>query len=455
MKKIHLILCFSIMFFLLFYDESAGINLALLGAVYSIVIYALTPKFLRSERLKVMLIFSLVSCGAFAYYGYFISFFAIVISVFLLRLFSLSKELKPILTIPLAMGQGLSFPFRFFSFKEWLPKTNTEICVQKVLAVVVIPSAFLMVFFAIYTYESDTFAIFFGNINFNFNIYEVLAISFLGFFIAFNVWNITIPSFIYSSNHHFRNDFVNEDIAQKPTFDFLDLNLERLSGVVSLLLLNVMLVFFLFSFNYEQFYVGESSAAELSGATHERVNAVILSIIMAVLVIMFYFKSNFNFDNQAVWLRRLVYIWILLNMLLVFSALIKNLEYVTELGLTYKRLGVFGFLLMALLGLALTFYKIYKRKTNLFLVNTMLWAFYGIVLACCMVNWGSLATRYNLENNKGSFDYLKSLNFNDDILKEVDPNFEKYTTSYYFSETASSSFLSKNIYYETLSKQKP
>lgn len=62
----------------------------------------------------------------------------------------------------------------------------------------------------------------------------------------------------------------------------------------------------------------------------------------------------------------------------------------------------------------------------------MLWAFYGIVLACCMVNWGSLATRYNLANNKGSFDYLKSLNFNDDILKEVDPNFEKYTTSYYF-----------------------
>ncbi len=120
MKKIHLILCFSIMFFLLFYDESAGINLALLGAVYSIVIYALTPKFLRSERLKVMLIFSLVSCGAFAYYGYFISFFAIVISVFLLRLFSLSKELKPILTIPLAMWQGLSFPFRFFSWTNFI-----------------------------------------------------------------------------------------------------------------------------------------------------------------------------------------------------------------------------------------------------------------------------------------------------------------------------------------------
>ena len=443
------------MFFLLFYDESAGINLALLGAVYSIVIYALTPKILRTERLKVMLVFSLVSCSAFAYYGDFISFFAIAISVILLRLFSLSKELKPILSIPIALWQGLSFPFRFFSFKDWVPKTNTEKSVQKVLAVVVIPSGFLMVFFAIYTYGSDTFANFFGNINFNFNIYEVIALSFLGFFIAFNVWNISIPSFIYSSNHHFRNDFANEDIVQKPTFDFLDLNLERLSGVVSLLLLNVMLAFFLFSFNYEQFYVGESSAAELSGATHERVNAVILSIVMAVLVIMFYFKSNFNFDNQAVWLRRLVYIWILLNMLLVFSASVKNIEYVTEYGLTYKRLGVFAFLLMALLGLALTFFKIHKRKTNLFLVNTMLWAFYGMLLACSVINWGNLATRYNLANKKGNFDYFKTLNFNDDILKEVDPNFEKYETYEYFSETEDSSFLSKSIYYETLSKQKP
>ncbi|WP_300672325.1 DUF4153 domain-containing protein [Soonwooa sp.] len=455
MKKLHLILCFSIMFFLLFYDETAGINLALLGSAYAIVIYALTPKSLRTERVKVMLILSLISCGAFAYYGDLISFFAIMISIFILRLFSLSKELKPVLTFLVVMWQGLSFPLRFFSFKEWVPKTNTEKSVQKVLAVVIIPSVFLMVFFAIYTYGSDTFANFFGNINFNFNFAQAFFISLLGFFIAFNIWNITIPSFVYSANHHFRNDFANEDIIRKPTFDFLDLNLERLSGVVSLLLLNVMLVFFLISFNYEQFYVGESSAAELSGETHERVNAVILSIIMAVLVIMFYFKSYFNFDKQAVWLRRFVYVWILLNILLVVSALLKNVEYVTEFGLTYKRLGVFAFLLLAFLGLVFTFLKIYYRKTNLFLVNTMLWAFYGTILACSVVNWGSLVTSYNLAHKKGDLSYLESLNFNDHILRERNPIYESKDYFQYKMKTDYSSFLSKSIYYETLSQQKP
>lgn len=110
-------------------------------------------------------------------------------------------------------------------------------------------------------------------------------------------------------------------------------------------------------------------------------------------------------------------------MLLVFSALVKNLDYITEFCLTYKRLGIFAFLMMALLGLNFTYYKIYKRKTKLFLVNTILWTFYGIVLACSLVNWGNLA------NPKGYFDYLKSLNSNDDILKEVNQTFEKYTTS--------------------------
>ncbi|MFW2136874.1 hypothetical protein ACK2M7_11440 [Chryseobacterium sp. TY4] len=109
------------MFFLLFYNETPGINLALLGGVYPIVIYVLTPKFLRTARLEMMLIFSFVSCGAFAYYGDFISFFAI------------------------------------------------------------------------YTYGSDNFANFFGSINFNFNIYEVVALSFLGYYITVNIWHISIP----------------------------------------------------------------------------------------------------------------------------------------------------------------------------------------------------------------------------------------------------------------------
>jgi hypothetical protein len=83
---------------------------------------------------------------------------------------------------------------------------------------------------------------------------------------------------------------------------------------------------------------------------------------MAILVIMFYFKSDFNFDPKAGLMKILAKIWIFLNAVLVLSAAVKNYEYIISYGFTYKRLGVFAFLLLSLVGLALTFLKIQKKK---------------------------------------------------------------------------------------------
>ncbi|MDP1238497.1 DUF4173 domain-containing protein, partial [Klebsiella pneumoniae] len=86
------------------------------------------------------------------------------------------------------------------------------------------------------------------------------------------------------------------------------------------LLLNILLVFFIVSYNYEQFYETPKTPVQLSEETHERVGAVILSIIMVLLVIMFYFKSAFNFDPKAKLMQLLAKVWIVLNTVLLFSA---------------------------------------------------------------------------------------------------------------------------------------
>lgn len=135
-----------------------------------------------------------------------------------------------------------------------------------------------------------------------------------------------------------------------------------MSGVISFVSLNILLIFFIITYNYEQFYEVSKTPAQLSEETHERVNAVILSIIMAILVIMFYFKSDFNFDLKAGLMKISAKIWILLNAVLVISAAAKNFEYIVNYGFTYKRLGVFLFLILALTGLALTFIKIQKKN---------------------------------------------------------------------------------------------
>lgn len=236
---------------------------------------------------------------------------------------------------------------------------------------------------------------------------------------------------------------------------FLDIDSERMSGVISFVALNILLLVFIFTFNYEQFVEVPKSPSELSVETHDRVNAVILSIIMAVLVIMFYFKGKFNFDRKAGALKLLAKIWIFLNAVLVISAFAKNSEYVLSSGITYKRLGVYAFLVLSFIGLILTFIKIKHQKTNAFMFNQMSWYLYGMVLAASFINWGNLATVYNIRNDKGSFDFYKSLNYNDELLMNTYPNeFEKTTKPTEISNEQNKSFLSKIIYYQTLKLQK-
>ncbi|WP_435526037.1 DUF4153 domain-containing protein [Chryseobacterium indoltheticum] len=204
---------------------------------------------------------------------------------------------------------------------------------------------------------------------------------------------------------------------RKSTFSFLDLDIERMSGIISLILLNVLLVFFIVAYNYEQFYEVIKTPNQLSEETHERVNSIILSIILVILVMMFFFKSAFNFDPKAGLLRLLAKVWLFLNAVLIFSAMVTNTEYITSYGFTYKRLGVYAFLLLSLIGLILTFYKIQFKKKNAFLFNSMSWCFYGMVLVCSFINWGGIITSQNMKRPDFVVDYhINSINFNEKYL---------------------------------------
>ena len=60
--------------------------------------------------------------------------------------------------------------------------------------------------------------------------------------------------------------------------------------------------------------------------------------------------------------------------------------------------------------------KIQKQKTNAYLFNQMFWYVYGTILVCSFINWGNIATVYNIKNEKADFKFLYSLNYNEKIL---------------------------------------
>ena len=143
----------------------------------------------------------------------------------------------------------------------------------------------------------------------------------------------------------------------------------------------------------------------------------------------------------------------------MLSAIIKNAEYISGFGLTYKRLGVYAFLTMALIGLIFTFIKIQKKKTNAFLFNKMFWASYGLILVCSYVNWGGIITSNNIQRKDFADNFhLVSINYNERTLldyAEKSGNSEmKNKLTERIESYQKETFLSKILYYETINLDK-
>lgn len=444
-------------FVFLFYNQDAGLNVACLALLIWLLL------FLKPIKKKPKKVFWLLSACtflltlSFAWYGDAFSFFALMISLLVLGLQSQYPRLNILLYPFLWVINYAVFIFKFFSFKYWLPKKVAgNDLFKKMLAFVLIPGFFVLIFVTVYISGSDIFYSFFNNIPLNFDFLEILLLSCLGFFLFFNLWYVFIPKPLIKVNAQLGMNFhLGNELIQKPTFSFLEINLERKSGEISLILLNILLLFFIITYNYEQFF-SVAKKATLSNEVHQRVAAIIFSIILAIAVIMFYFKSTFNFDKKASLLKKLSYIWIVLNLLLILSAFIKNTEYISNFGLTYKRIGVYIFLCLSLTGLFITFWKIHYRKTNIFLLNYMLAIFFFTFIISSCINFSWVVTKYNLAfQKKPDIEYLKSLNYNKQILFDTykdDPEWQKYFKSQkeFINKERSKSFLSSHSYYWAL-----
>lgn len=455
MKKHYFIFASSFVFTLLFYNQSVGLNLAIFGLFLTVmIVYFFKNQFVNKSHWWLVFT-SVLSCLSFAWYGDFASFLALFLSIIMLQYRTQLVELKLIQLVPLIVINGFASLGRPFLFGQWLPKRELKNdFAKKLIAYVVIPLVFLLLFFVVYSFGSDHFSALFTDYTLDLDIFELLLMVLIGFYVSFTFWNYWVPEMSNELNEKLANDFVIDDKVNQPTFSFLDLDFERKSGEITLWLLNVMLLVFIVTYNYEQFFEVTASSS-LSKATHERVNAVIFSTIMAVGVLLFYFKGGFNFDKKAVNLKRLAKIWIVLNSVLIISTFIKNSEYVAFFGLTYKRLGVYAFLILAFIGLGYTFIKIIRQKTNAYIFNQMAWYFYGTMLLCACINWGNVITVYNISVGKGvEPSFLYSLNYNDETRREFfklnkkDVNRLEVLKSEEIKFFQKKSFLSKALYYE-------
>ena len=461
MKQHHLIFLTTAIFTVLFYEQSVGLNLGIFGLILSALVYCTTDRKVMNKTFYMLFAASVISSLAFAWYGDVVSSLAVFFSLSLLIFCSQSANMKPVFSLIVIPINAVSFIVRIFQFDKWLPKSqNNSNLWEKLFAYLIVPLALVVVFFLVYSFGSEHFKNVLVNWKWDINIWQIILMAALGFYLMFNFWNYAVSEYLEKQSGLFCNDFKETPDTEKSTFSFINIDMERTSGIISFVCLNVLLLIFVITFNYEQFFENRSMYYELKADTHDRVNVVIFSILMAIVLIMFYFRGGFNFDKKAKWIKILAKIWILLNVALVFSAFIKNTEYIYETDmLTYKRLGVYAFLILSLIGLFFTFVKIQNKKTNAYLFNKMFWYFYGVLLVCSFINWGGIVTRYNITRSNFDIDYhIHQIDYNETILlkyaKEEDDK-EKVIDAIYdlHINELQAKFLSKKLYYETLDLQ--
>lgn len=192
------------------------------------------------------------------------------------------------------------------------------------------------------------------------------------------------------------------------------LKTENIIGVISFTALNLLL-FSLNTIDIVTLWLGkkiETTGANYSDALHDGTNVLIVSIVIAMVIIVYFFRGNLNFYSKNKTIRVLAYLWILQNVFLVFSVLLRDYQYVNALGLTYKRIGVFVFLLLCTIGLVTVYIKVAQQKTFFYLckVNGFVW--YILLLVFGFINWDVLIVSYNINNRA-------SINLDLDHLTEM------------------------------------
>ncbi|MEP0264921.1 DUF4173 domain-containing protein [Dokdonia sp.] len=211
-----------------------------------------------------------------------------------------------------------------------------------------------------------------------------------------------------------------QNLTKKPISEEQEslLHKEQLLGSMVIGVLNALILFFLI---VDIWYVANNTfqhASELSKTVHEGVNALITSILIAITLILIFFRGNLNFYKKSKRLRILTYIWIILNSVLVIVTTLKNYIYITDFGLTYKRIGVIIYLTLCIVGLCTTYFKVAQRKNVLYLVRINARIAFFIIILMSSFSWNREITRYNLSQVKRpDLSYLESMGGNNiDLL---------------------------------------
>lgn len=409
MKKNDLLLLTAVaLYSYLFYHQTAGINF-LLFTIGLILLLLLKNGFYRN-LLNIpwwcTVMGSILSAVCILLYGSTLPVIANIISLSMVAAFSVEKNSSFLLA---ALYSFCSYAASVvFMFTDWVEiqhkKAKEGIKKGFRLFLLIIPIFISLLFFFLYREANPLFKNFTANINFDFITWSWVEFTFLGFVLLYGFfYHRYIPGLV-QKDLKASNMLVSGDYTEHNNMFIgfrIDLANELTTGIILFSLLNLLLLFVnVLDFQYVWLNSQLPEGLNYSEAVHQGIGTLITSILLAVLIILIFFRGHLNFTSSGRTIKLLAYLWVLQNAFMVVSTIIRNQLYVQEYSLTYKRIGVYIYLLLCLIGLFTTLIKIAAARSNWYLFRSNSWLFYGVLILCCFFNWDRIITKFNLTHSK-------------------------------------------------------
>lgn len=435
-KSLLLLLIGSFLFNYLFWSENLGINLFMFDLFLLACIFMLFPKSLKSSQVLLAVSCTLLSALFVVYHNSDFVKITHYLSLYLTIGFVHQPELRSVLSAaPTSFIGYITIPPRFVrnlkTDKNYSGKLGGIVSIGRIA---IIPLLFLLIFFFIFKFANpvfdklsgslfDSFLSLFSEISFP----RVFFFLFGAFLVSGILFNANVRAFLDQELRF------SDLLRRKKAFERkwgeikwkkLNVGLKTefwsavmLMGLVNLLLLivNVIDVYWVW-FNFEY-----TPGFDLKHFVHEATYLLIVSILLSMGIMLYYFRKNLNFYYRQKWIKTLAYIWIIQNIVLLLSVAIRNFHYIHYFGLAYKRIGVIIFLLLIIIGCYTLFIKIRDKRSGYYLFRMNSWSLYLVIMAASLIDWDTVIARNNLSHPlKDNMETSFLLTLSDKVLPDID-----------------------------------
>ncbi len=447
--QLLLVIAGALLFNMVFWQEKPGINMVLFDAFLLSALSFLYPKAGQHAVVRWLLVGHLFCLAMIVVHNTLLSQVAFTVTLLLLTAFieyahrSVWFAGGSVLMNILLCSASITEQFRTIN-----PVRSRKRNTRKFIRFAIFPLSLLAIFFIIYLFANSIFQEMAAKAGVQLERFLFLFINLFSWqrllFMALGIY-LTATILLKSRVSYFSNKETNchdhlqrarKKRQQQPFYQLsknymgrltdgmLALKNENTTGLISLFLLNTLLaVINTIDISCLWFNVNYQINKPAYKMVHEGTELLILSVILAMMVVLFFFKGNLNFYKRNKWLKYGATAWIVQNAVLVVSVLVRDYYYINRHGLAYKRIGVLFFLLMVFIGLVTMSIKIWQRRTTYFLLRVNAWAGIVVLVLASAIHWDELIVGYNLKQKDNiELDVPFLLSLSDKTLPLLDRN---------------------------------